>query len=142
MSRSLSRGWRAGLGVLCAIALLALGPVGGAAAGGAAAGHASSSASSASRSSSSGSASATSGSASSTSGSATSGLDGPSESFIVEVPEGPGAASTIGIDVDLYLPDSPDPAPAVLLAHGFGASKDALAADAERLRADGYVVLA
>ena len=58
------------------------------------------------------------------------------------MPEGPGAASTIGIDVDLYLPDSPDPAPAVLLAHGFGASKDALAADAERLRADGYVVLA
>jgi ABC-2 type transport system ATP-binding protein len=67
--------------------------------------------------------------------------DGPSESFTVDVPDAPGSADTIGIDVDLYLPSRDDPAPAVMLAHGFGGSKRSLDADAERLREDGFVVL-
>lgn len=69
-------------------------------------------------------------------------ISGPSESFLVDVPEAPGSAVTIGIDADLYLPDSPGPAPAIVLAHGFGSSKAALATDAQRLRSGGYVVLA
>lgn len=63
------------------------------------------------------------------------------ESFIVDVPESPGADATIPIDVDLYLPWTGDRAPAVLLAHGFGGSKASLAADAERMRDDGFVVI-
>jgi ABC-2 type transport system ATP-binding protein len=67
---------------------------------------------------------------------------GPSQSFRVAVPAAPGSAATIPIDVDLYLPATSKPAPAVLLAHGFGGSKRSLASDAERLRGEGYVVLA
>lgn len=72
-------------------------------------------------------------------------LTGASESFVVDVPAGPDPSTgtgTIEIDTDLYLPAGSDPAPAVLLAHGFGGSKQALASEAERLRADGYVVMA
>ena len=67
---------------------------------------------------------------------------GASESFRVDVPAGPGSVATIGIDVDLYLPATSRPAPAVLLAHGFGGSKGSLAKDAERMRREGYVVMA
>ena len=67
---------------------------------------------------------------------------GVSESFRVDVPAGPGSVATIGIDVDLYLPATSRPAPAVLLAHGFGGSKGSLAKDAERMRREGYVVMA
>ena len=65
-----------------------------------------------------------------------------SESFRVDVPARPGSTGTIGIDVDLYLPATSRPAPAVLLAHGFGGSKRSLAKDAERIRREGYVVMA
>ena len=58
------------------------------------------------------------------------------------MPAAPGSQQTIPIDVDLYLPARHDPAPAVLLAHGFGGSKHSLASEAERLRAGGYVVMA
>lgn len=67
---------------------------------------------------------------------------GPSESFRVPVPSAPGSTATIPLDVDLYLPASSRPAPAVLLAHGFGGSKRSLTKDAERLRREGYVVMA
>ena len=67
---------------------------------------------------------------------------GSAQSFRVDVPEEPGSTSRIGLDVDLYLPAAPDPAPAVLLAHGFGASKRDLAGEARRLVRQGYVVMA
>ncbi|MHC5794940.1 alpha/beta fold hydrolase [Lacisediminihabitans sp. FW035] len=67
---------------------------------------------------------------------------GSTESFRVPVPAAPGSAATISLDVDLYLPATSRPAPAVLLAHGFGGSKRSLAKDAERMRREGYVVMA
>jgi len=65
-----------------------------------------------------------------------------SESFRVAVAAAPGSTATIRLDVDLYLPATSRPAPAVLLAHGFGGSKLSLAKDAERMRREGYVVMA
>ena len=64
------------------------------------------------------------------------------ESFRVDVAAAPGSTATIRLDVDLYLPATSRPAPAVLLAHGFGGSKHSLAKDAERMRREGYVVMA
>nr|WP_269809390.1 alpha/beta fold hydrolase [Kineosporia rhizophila] len=46
----------------------------------------------------------------------------------------------VDLDARLYLPER-TPAPAVLLAHGFGGSKLSVAADAEDLAGRGYVVL-
>ncbi|GAB6899406.1 alpha/beta fold hydrolase [Kineosporia succinea] len=53
-------------------------------------------------------------------------------------PEADG--DTVTLDARLYLPER-TPAPAVLLAHGFGGSKDSVAGDAEDLADRGYVVL-
>ena len=103
MSHSSARGWRAAIGAVVMLVVLA----GGVAPAAAAVQH-----------------------------------SGPSESFRVEVPAAPGSDATIGIDVDLYLPATSDPAPAVLLAHGFGGSKRSVTGDAERMRGDGYVVMA
>ena len=64
-------------------------------------------------------------------------VTGPSETFRVAVPAAPGSAATISLDVDLYLPATSRPAPAVLLAHGFGGSKRSVAKDAERMRREG-----
>ncbi len=53
--------------------------------------------------------------------------------------------TAVSLDAELYLPagaGAQDPAPAVLLAHGFGGSKDDLAGQARSLASDGYVVLA
>ncbi|MBT0767628.1 alpha/beta fold hydrolase [Kineosporia sp. J2-2] len=47
----------------------------------------------------------------------------------------------VDLDATLYLPER-TPAPAVLLAHGFGGSKASVAGDAEDLADRGYVVLA
>lgn len=58
---------------------------------------------------------------------------------IAGVPE-PGVGP-VALDTTLYLPAS-TPAPAVLLAHGFGGSKNDLAAQARSLARSGYVVLA
>ncbi|HEX2074658.1 MAG TPA: alpha/beta fold hydrolase, partial [Geodermatophilus sp.] len=60
------------------------------------------------------------------------------------VPSGSGA-DAVELDTTLYLPESAtpdDPAPALVLAHGFGGSKDSVAADALDLAGRGYVVLA
>ncbi len=46
------------------------------------------------------------------------------------------------LDGDLYLPDGGGKAPAVLLAHGWGGSKDAVAEQAKGLARRGFVVLA
>jgi ABC-2 type transport system ATP-binding protein len=58
----------------------------------------------------------------------------------VQVGSGADAAS---LDTTLFLPASAtvSPAPAVVLAHGFGGSKDSVAADARDLAGRGYVVL-
>ncbi len=61
--------------------------------------------------------------------------------FFVQVPASPGSTARIPIDVSLYTP-AVTPAPAVLLAHGFGQDKTALAPEAKRLQREGYVVLA
>ncbi|MGY1783890.1 alpha/beta fold hydrolase [Geodermatophilus sp. SYSU D00698] len=60
------------------------------------------------------------------------------------VPSGSGA-DAVELDTTLYLPASAtadDPAPAVVLAHGFGGSKQSVADDARDLAGRGYVVLA
>jgi ABC-2 type transport system ATP-binding protein len=59
----------------------------------------------------------------------------------ISVPGGPGAPAPIELDSTLYLPER-TPAPAVLVAHGFGGSKAAVDADARDLAARGFVVLA
>ena len=59
----------------------------------------------------------------------------------IAVPGGPGTAASIELDSTLYLPQT-TPAPAVLVAHGFGGSKDSVDADAKDLARRGFVVLA
>ncbi|NBU56944.1 MAG: alpha/beta fold hydrolase [Actinobacteria bacterium] len=49
-------------------------------------------------------------------------------------------APGISIDTSLYLP-AKTPAPAILIAHGFGGSKDSVASDAQFFTSKGYVVL-
>ncbi len=59
------------------------------------------------------------------------------------VPSGSGA-DAVELDTTLYVPGSAgadDPAPAVVLAHGFGGSKDSVADDARDLARRGFVVL-
>ena len=66
----------------------------------------------------------------------------PSEQALrIEVRDGPGRTQPQSLDATLYLP-ARTPAPAVLLAHGFGQTKDAVAGEARTLAARGYVVLA
>jgi ABC-2 type transport system ATP-binding protein len=60
------------------------------------------------------------------------------------IPSGAGA-DAVDLDTTLYLPASATaahPAPAVLLAHGFGGSKASVAGDARDLAGRGFVVLA
>jgi ABC-2 type transport system ATP-binding protein len=59
--------------------------------------------------------------------------------MVTGTPE-PGGAK-VSLDTTLYLPDS-TPAPAVLLAQGFGGSKNDLAGTAQTLAEHGYVALA
>ena len=49
--------------------------------------------------------------------------------------------SPVQLDADVYVPEV-TPAPAVLLAHGFGGSKEGVAEEAQMLADAGYVVLA
>lgn len=66
------------------------------------------------------------------------------ESSALRLPGGPTSASDtrpVNLDASLYLPSS-TPAPAVILAHGFGGSKDDLDERAAELSAQGFVVLA
>lgn len=49
--------------------------------------------------------------------------------------------SPVTLDADIYLPDKV-PAPAIVLAHGFGGSKSSLTSQALQLQEAGYVVLA
>jgi ABC-2 type transport system ATP-binding protein len=58
----------------------------------------------------------------------------------IEVRGGPGVPAPVGLDTTLYLPAT-TPAPAVLVAHGFGGSKASVDADARELAGRGYVAL-
>jgi ABC-2 type transport system ATP-binding protein len=57
------------------------------------------------------------------------------------IPGTPEAGTAAGLDVTVYLPET-TPAPAILLAHGFGGSKGDLNTQARMLAEHGYVVLA
>ncbi|MDV6012245.1 alpha/beta fold hydrolase [Haloechinothrix sp. LS1_15] len=69
--------------------------------------------------------------------------DGPdvrTQDATVDVPRSPDAVESIPLDVTLYVPES-TPAPAVLLPHGFGGTKDSVAGQARELAEHGFVVL-
>lgn len=59
------------------------------------------------------------------------------------VPSGSGT-DAVELDTRLYIPDAAtaeDPAPAVMVAHGYGGTKNAVSGVAERLADEGYVVM-
>jgi ABC-2 type transport system ATP-binding protein len=58
----------------------------------------------------------------------------------IDVPAAPGSPEKVRLDTTLYFP-SRTPAPAILLAHGFGEDKTSVAGDAQELARDGFVVL-
>lgn len=64
-----------------------------------------------------------------------------SSDVTVDVLDGPARDTPQRLDATFYVP-AVTPAPAVLLAHGFGGSKDSVAAQAQTLTRDGYAVLA
>jgi len=62
----------------------------------------------------------------------------------ITVRTGPDGTTPIPLDTTYYQPDRASaarPVPAVLLAHGFGGTKDSVASDAQDLAAHGYAVL-
>ncbi|UJW31503.1 alpha/beta fold hydrolase [Saccharothrix sp. AJ9571] len=63
------------------------------------------------------------------------------EDATVEVAAAPGSPERVRLDTTLYLPEV-TPAPAVLMSHGFGGSKNSVAADAREMAERGFVVLA
>ncbi|HEY9416868.1 MAG TPA: alpha/beta fold hydrolase, partial [Pseudonocardia sp.] len=65
----------------------------------------------------------------------------PTQELRLDAPVGPGQPGTVSLDATLYLPEHL-PAPAVLVAHGFGGSKDSVDTDARELAARGYVAFA
>jgi ABC-2 type transport system ATP-binding protein len=63
----------------------------------------------------------------------------------ITVRTGPDDATEVTLDTTLYLPKSASaaaPVPAILLAHGFGGTKQSVRADAEQWAEQGYAVLA
>ena len=65
------------------------------------------------------------------------------QSFTIE--GGPKSATdtaSVPLDADVYLPTTTDPAPAVIVAHGFGGSKKSVAAQAQRLADAGFIAIA
>ncbi|MFI0792700.1 alpha/beta fold hydrolase [Micromonospora rubida] len=67
------------------------------------------------------------------------------ESALVTVRSGPAGDEPVDLDTTFYLPDDASAGrkvPAVLLAHGFGGTKESVRSDAEDLAAQGYAVLA
>jgi ABC-2 type transport system ATP-binding protein len=63
------------------------------------------------------------------------------ENVVIDAPGGPGVATAVHLDATVYRP-AVTPAPAVLVAHGFGGSKDSVSAEATALARRGFVVLA
>ena len=61
----------------------------------------------------------------------------------ITIPGGPTSNTNlepVSLDADLYLPDNL-PAPAIVLAHGFGGSKASVADEAQFLSENGFAVL-
>ncbi|MFF5071931.1 alpha/beta fold hydrolase [Micromonospora olivasterospora] len=66
------------------------------------------------------------------------------ESALLTVRSGPAGDEPVDLDTTFYLPEGASAGhrvPAVLLAHGFGGTKDSVRSDAEDLAARGYAVL-
>src|SRR5947207_2087789 len=64
---------------------------------------------------------------------------------MITVQTGPDGNTPITLDTRLYLPKSASsgrPVPAILLAHGFGGTKESVASDAKNFADLGYAVLA
>jgi ABC-2 type transport system ATP-binding protein len=59
----------------------------------------------------------------------------------IAVVDGPNDDQNVLLDATLFTPEGTGKAPAVLLAHGFGGSKQSVREPAERLARDGYAVL-
>ncbi|UGQ09398.1 alpha/beta fold hydrolase [Yinghuangia sp. ASG 101] len=59
----------------------------------------------------------------------------------VSVAAAPGSAERIQLDTTVFWPDTGEPAPAVLLGHGFGGSKATVRSDAADLARRGFVVM-
>ena len=62
------------------------------------------------------------------------------EDHVLLMPETPGSSQQVGIDTS-YFTTGTSPRPAVLLAHGFGGSKEGERARAQQLARSGYAVL-
>ena len=65
----------------------------------------------------------------------------PTEDVTITAAGGPGEDPTITLDATVYTPATV-PAPAMILAHGLGGTKDSVVADAQDLAANGYLVIA
>jgi ABC-2 type transport system ATP-binding protein len=63
------------------------------------------------------------------------------ENVTFDVPAGPAGTGEVRLDATVYRP-AVSPAPAVLIAHGFGGSKNSVSAEATALARRGFVVLA
>ena len=66
------------------------------------------------------------------------------QSQMITVLTGPDGTTPVALDTTYYRPrpaSAAHPAPAVLLAHGFGGTKDSVASDARELAGRGYAVL-
>ncbi|MGN9776012.1 alpha/beta fold hydrolase [Micromonospora sp. H33] len=73
------------------------------------------------------------------------GSDLRTESALLTVRSGPSGDEPVDLDTTLYLPEDASAdakVPAVLLAHGFGGTKESVRADAEEIAGRGYAVLA
>jgi ABC-2 type transport system ATP-binding protein len=63
------------------------------------------------------------------------------QNVVIDVPGTPRVATAVQLDATVYRP-AVTPAPAVLIAHGFGGSKDSVSAEATALTRRGFIVLA
>jgi ABC-2 type transport system ATP-binding protein len=62
------------------------------------------------------------------------------ENQMIAVKDGPARDQAVDLDSTLYLPEQ-TPAPVILVAHGFGGSKESVVGDARELAERGFVVL-
>ena len=72
------------------------------------------------------------------------GPDVRTESAVLTVRSGPAGDQPVDLDTTLYLPEGASAGakvPAVLLAHGFGGTKESVRSDAEEFAGRGYAVL-
>ncbi|WP_055585862.1 alpha/beta fold hydrolase [Streptacidiphilus griseoplanus] len=63
------------------------------------------------------------------------------EQRFLQLPESPGSSRRVAVDTSFLTAGGPGRRPAVLLAHGFGGSKNDVRAQAEQLARSGYAVL-